>query len=224
MEEKRKRELARWCDTRLKKEYGDKTPEKNPDPLDTLVLTVLSQNTNDVNRDRAYEALRNELPAWEDVLQAKPQRIEKLIRVGGLAGQKSVRIKAMLAEIKKREGSLDLAGVCRMPVEAALEYLYSFQGVGEKTAAIVLLFACGKPVFPVDTHILRISKRLGVIENNISAADAHRTMGELVKPEAYYRFHLNLIEHGRRICKARKPLCEDCCLNSKCPSAYRIEK
>ncbi len=224
MEEKKKRELARWCDRRLQKEYGDRTPEETPDPLDTLILTVLSQNTNDVNRDRAYKALRAGLPRWEDVLEARPAKIEKLIRVGGLAKQKSVRIKAMLEQIKEREGKLDLQRVCKMPVESALEYLYSFQGVGEKTAAIVLLFSCGKPVFPVDTHIRRISGRLGLVPEKKSAAEAHRIMGELVAPEAYYRFHLNLIDHGRRICRARKPMCEECCLKLKCPSANRIEK
>lgn len=223
LDDKQKRKLARWCDARLKKEYGDKTHEENLDPLDTLILTVLSQNTTDVNRDRAYKALRDELPSWEDVLQAKPARVEKLIRVGGLAKQKSVRIKAMLAEIKKREGKLDLTRLCTMPVEKALPYLCSFDGVGEKTAAVVLLFACRKPVFPVDTHVLRLSRRIGLLPENTDASRAHRMMGEIAEPSAYYRFHLNLIEHGRRICRARKPQCPDCCLKSKCTSAFRVE-
>lgn len=223
MDDTEKRKLANWCDDRLKNEYGDKAPEGNPDPLDTLILTVLSQNTSDVNRDRAYEALRKDLPFWEDVLRARPAKVEKLIRPGGLAKQKSARIKAMLAEIKKREGKLDLKTVCTMPVEQALEYLYSFKGVGEKTAAVVLLFACGKPVFPVDTHVLRLARRLGLVPETSNANHAHRIMGELVEPPAYYRFHVNLIEHGRRICRARKPQCPGCCLNLKCPSAFRFE-
>ncbi|MFO8058713.1 MAG: endonuclease III [bacterium] len=223
MDDKQKRKLVRWCDARLKKEYGDKTPEGNPDPLDTLILTVLSQNTNDVNRDRAYKALRDELPSWEEVLHAKPAKVEKLIRPGGLAKQKSARIKAMLAEIKKREGKLDLTRVCAMPVEQGLPYLCSFNGVGEKTAAVVLLFACGKPVFPVDTHVLRLSRRTGLVPENTDATRAHRMMGELVEPSAYYRFHLNLIKHGRRICRARKPQCPDCCLKLKCTSAFGFE-
>jgi len=220
---KEKKKLIRWCDKRLKKDYGDKVlPRVRKDPLDELVLTVLSQNTNDLNRDRAYAELRARFPRWEDVLCAPVKRIEAAIRVGGLAGQKSARIKAMLGLIKEREGKLELGRICGMPEEDALHYLYSMKGVGEKTAACVLLFSCGKPVFPVDTHILRVSKRLWLVPEKAGAKEAHKIMGEMVPKKAVYRFHLNVIEHGRRTCHPRKPECSACCLNEKCPSAHRI--
>lgn len=218
-----KRALTRWCDARLKEEHGDKVPPRGrPDPLDVLVLTVLSQNTNDVNRDRAHGELRRRLPTWEDVLAAPASKIEDAIRTGGLARQKSRRIKAMLAGIREREGRLDISRLCREPVGQALEYLYSFKGVGRKTAAIVLLFACGKPVFPVDTHILRLCGRLGLVPEKASADRAHEIMDLLVKDEAKHRFHINMIEHGRKICHPRKPECDNCCLKQKCPAAFMI--
>jgi len=220
---KKKRELARRLDAELQKEYGDKVPRRRPDPLPELVLTVLSQNTNDVNRDRAFAELKRRFPEWEDVLAAPAPEIEDAIRMGGLARQKSERIKGMLAEIKAREGRLDLGRLCRLPRDEALTYLYSFKGVGKKTAAIVLLFCCGVPVFPVDTHILRVSRRLGLVPARADADRAHEIMDELVADEAKYRLHLNLIEHGRRVCQARKPQCRICCLKRKCPSADQVK-
>jgi endonuclease III len=217
---KKKTAFIRWLDKSLLKEYGDKpVPETRPDPLDELVLTVLSQNTNDVNRDRAYEKLRKKYPSWEKVAKAPAEKIEDEIRVGGLAGQKSRRIKKMLLEIKKREGDFDLSRICEMPRQEALSYLYSFKGVGEKTAAIVLLFCCGVPVFPVDTHIHRLSKRFGLVPVDANAKKAHEIMGDLVPDKIMHRFHINVIEHGRAVCRARKPDCPDCCLIKKCPSA-----
>lgn len=217
---KRKRALVRKLDKLLQKEHGDKVPPPGgTDPLDELVLTVLSQNTNDKNRDRAYNELRKRFPAWENVMDARPLDIEDAIRVGGLAKQKSERIKAMLAEIKRREGKLDLGRICEMPRDEALAYLYSFKGVAEKTAAIVMLFSCGEPVFPVDTHIFRVSKRLGLMPEKDDAKKAHKAMGELVPDNIMYRFHINLIEHGRAICSPAKPKCGECCLSRECPSA-----
>lgn len=222
-DKKDKRSLVRWCDHRLRKEYGDKAgPRRRPDPLDELILTVLSQNTNDVNRDRAYHKLRERFPGWDGVAAAPARKIEAAIRVGGLAKQKSARIKAMLRLIKEREGRLNLESLCKMQREEALDYLYSIKGVGEKTAACVLLFSCGKPVFPVDTHIHRLSKRLGLVPQKTGAKQAHGIMGELVPDKAVYCFHINMIEHGRKICHPRKPECNKCCLNKKCPSADRI--
>lgn len=214
------RSLVKWCDKKLLAEYGDKVrPEKRPDPIDELVLTVLSQNTNDVNRDRAYQGLRARFPSWEEVMAAPVEQVEEAIRVGGLARQKSARIKQMLVGIREREGSLSLRRICGMPLVRAREYLHSFKGVGDKTAAIVLLFCCGKPVFPVDTHIHRISKRLGLAPEKADAAKAHRIMGEIVPEGIMYRLHINMIQHGRKICRARKPDCGACCLKAKCPSA-----
>jgi endonuclease-3 len=219
---KRKRALVKWCDNKLKEEYGDRKPGQRPDPLRTLVLTVLSQNTNDVNRDRAFKELEQRFPGWEDVLAAPVSEVEEAIRSGGLAKQKSARIQAMLAEIKEREGGLDLKRICRMPRDRALDYLYSFKGVGKKTAAIVLLFSCGVPVFPVDTHIFRLGKRLYLVPANKTANKAHDLMDELVADGAKYRFHINMIEHGRNVCHPRKPECGSCCLNAKCKSAFKI--
>ncbi len=218
-----RRELIEYIDSRLLEEYGDKIPsEPRPDPLDELVLTILSQNTNDVNRDRAYNKLRGRFPKWEDVLDAPVEKIEDAIRVGGLAGQKSTRIKRILGEIKEREGKLNLSRLCSVPNEEALGYLYSFKGVGEKTAAIVMLFCCDVPVFPVDTHIHRLSGRLGLIGLKDDAAKAHRKMGKLVPENIMYRFHINLIEHGRARCSARKPDCAACCLTERCPSSGKV--
>jgi len=218
----RKRDLVTWCDRKLLIEYGDKKPPKKTEkPLDTLVLTVLSQNTNDVNRDRAHAELKRRYPSWEEVMEAPEKDIAEAIRVGGLSNRKAARIKKMLRQIKKREGRLDLSRVCKMEPREALEYLYSFKGVGEKTAAVVLLFSCGKPLFPVDTHIMRLSKRLGLVQDKGNAKKAHRIMEELVPSEIMYRFHINLIQLGRKICRPRNPECGACCLNKKCPSAFR---
>lgn len=214
--------LIRWLDRELAAAYGDRVrPRRPPDPLDELILTVLSQNTNDVNRDRAYSALRGRLPSWEAVAAAPREEVEELIRTGGLARQKSERIQAMLGIIREREGGLTLRRLCRMPMAEAKEYLRSLKGVGEKTTAIVLLFSCGMPAFPVDTHILRVGKRLGIIPARATADQAHEHLRPRVPAELMYRFHINLIEHGRRVCHPRKPACRGCCLSEKCPGAGR---
>lgn len=213
------RTMVRWCERKLRGEYGEKVPPvRKPAPLDELILTVLSQNTNDVNRDRAYSELRRRFPTWEKVAAAPVREIAAAIRVGGLARQKAARIKEMLKVIREREGRLSLSRLCRLPQEEALAYLRSLKGVGAKTAACVLLFSCGRPVFPVDTHILRVSKRLGLIDQRMDAAKAHAVMGELLPAESVYSLHLNLIEHGRRRCHPRKPECPACCLKAQCPS------
>lgn len=216
--------FVRYLDQRLKKEFGDRVPpEKRPDPLETLILTVLSQHTNDRNRDRAFAELKRRFASWERVMAAPPKEIEDAIRVGGLARQKSERIKKMLEEIQRREGKLELGRLCSLAASEAREYLLSFKGVGEKTATLVMLFCCGLPAFPVDTHILRVSKRLGLIPDQTTADQAHRRLEALVPEPSYYRLHLNLIELGRHFCKARKPDCAGCCLNAKCPKAFRIK-
>jgi endonuclease-3 len=216
--------MARWIQARLLKEYGDQAPpEPRTDPLDELALTLLSQNTNDRNRDRAYAALRRRFPTWDDVADAPVGKVEDAIRVGGLARQKSARLQAMLREIRKREGRLDLSRICGMERDEALDYLYSFKGVGRKTAAIVLLFSCGVPVLPVDTHIHRVSRRLGLTPTKADADRAHDVLDALVPDAMKYAFHINMIAHGRRVCHPRKPECAGCCLNKKCPSAFRIK-
>jgi endonuclease-3 len=219
-EVKARRALARWCDAKLATEYGDRPrPRTRPDPLDELVLTLLSQNTNDRNRDRAYAELRRRWPRWEGVIAAAPGEVEDAIRSGGLARQKSLRLPAELKEIEAREGRLDLSRLCTLPLAEALKYLYSFKGVGEKTAAIVMLFACGRPVFPVDTHVFRVAGRVGLLPAGATVKAAHTLMQEVVREDAMYRFHLNLIEHGRKTCHPRKPECGRCCLRSRCPTS-----
>jgi len=194
-----------------------------PPALDELVLTILSQNTNDRNRDRAWNSLRQRFPGWEDVLEARRRDLVAAIRVGGLAEQKAARIQAALRRIQEEEGSFSLERLCGRPLAEARNYLLSFQGVGDKTAAVVLLFSCGRPVFPVDTHVLRVSNRLGLIPEKATAALAHERLGRLVPGKKMYEFHLNLIAHGRAVCRAAKPDCPRCCLKSRCRYYLRMK-
>jgi len=186
-------------------------------PLSELIFTILSQNTTDTNRDRAYERLRGRFPRWEDVLNAEESEIEQAIRVGGLGPQKSKRIKAILVEIYEKTGKLSLDYLAQWRPEQARQALLAFKGVGHKTAAIVLLFSLGMPAFPVDTHILRVTGRLGLIPQNADAAAAHARLGALIPPDRYYPAHINLIKLGRTFCKPRTPRCAECPLVPVCP-------
>ena len=205
-----------WIFKQLRRRFGEKRPRREKDLMSLLVLTVLSQNTNDVNRDRAFANLKAAFPTWESLLAGRQSEIEKAIRVGGLGRQKARRLKEILAGIKKDRGGFSLSFLCTLPLEKAREYLLGFKGVGEKTAAGTLLFGCGIPVFPVDTHILRVSKRLGLLPASTNAQKAHARLGAMVPPEMNYELHLNLIAHGRKICHARKPECPVCPLNTRC--------
>jgi endonuclease-3 len=182
-----------------------------------LVSTILSQNTNDLNRDRAYTALRRRLPTWEAVRDAPPHAVIGAIRGAGLANQKGPRIQALLQAITTERGSLDLRFLRRLPADEARQWLLRFKGVGPKTAAIVLLFSLGKPAFPVDTHILRVSGRLGLRPARMTAEAAHDHLAAAFPPETYVAAHLNLIRLGREVCRARRPRCEGCVLNRICP-------
>jgi len=186
------------------------------DPLDELINTILSQNTNDLNRDRAYHALRAKFPAWEAVRDAPAAQVIAAIRPAGLANQKGPRIQKVLRRITAERGELDLNFLRAWPVDEAKAWLLSLEGVGPKTASIVLLFALGKPAFPVDTHIQRVTGRLGLIPPRTSADKAHGILEALVPPEWYHSFHLNVIEHGRQVCKAQRPRCEQCVLQKHC--------
>jgi endonuclease-3 len=185
-------------------------------PLDELVSTILSQNTNDANRDRAFIALKNRYPTWEAVREADPNGIVEAIRPAGLANQKGPRIQHILQEITRQRGELNLDFLKDLPPEEGRRWLLQFKGVGPKTAAIVLQFSLGKPAFPVDTHIHRVSGRLGLRPPKMNAEQTHEYLAVLFPPESYYAAHLNLIRLGREICQARKPLCERCPLTELC--------
>jgi endonuclease-3 len=209
-------QLTREVHLRLLDFYGQ--PEwRNPfPPVDELVSTILSQNTNDTNRDRAYHSLRRQFPTWEAVRDADPDSVVAAIRSAGLANQKGPRIQQVLREITSERGSLDLDFLNKLPLEEARAWLKKFKGVGPKTAAIVLLFSLGRPAFPVDTHIYRVTGRLGLRPEKMTVEDAHLHLEKLFPPETYAAAHLNLIRLGREICAARKPACERCPLREVC--------
>jgi len=190
---------------------------RNPlPPLDELISTILSQNTNDSNRDRAFENLRARFSTWEYLRDADPAAVIDAIRPAGLANQKGPRIQQVLREITNQRGALDLNFLQDWSVDQAKEWLLSFKGVGPKTAAIVLLFSLSKPAFPVDTHIYRVTGRLGLRPQNINADQAHDALARLFPAETYYPLHLNLIRLGREICQARQPKCAQCPLQTVC--------
>jgi endonuclease-3 len=186
------------------------------DPLDELVSTILSQNTNDRNRDAAYRGLRERFPTWEDVLAAPAAEVIEAIRPAGLANQKGPRIQAVLRQINAERGALDLDFLRDLPDEQALAWLTRFNGVGPKTASIVLVFSLGKPAFPVDTHVYRVSGRIGLRPEQISVEQAHTYLAGVFLPEQYGAGHLNLIRLGRETCHARKPDCPGCPVNRLC--------
>lgn len=201
---------------RLLKEYGEPEWREHLPPLAELISTILSQNTNDANRDRAFDQLRERFPTWEAVRRASAEDVLEAIRTAGLANQKGPRIQKVLDGIAEQRGGLDLDFLKDREPEQAKEWLMQFKGVGPKTAAIVLLFSLGMPAFPVDTHIYRLTGRLGIRPEKMSAEKAHDLMEALLPEKAYYAAHLNLIRHGREICHARNPECERCVLLEIC--------
>lgn len=202
--------------------YGEPTWRQHLPPVDELVSTILSQNTNDVNRDVAFERLRERFPSWEAVRDAPPEAVVEAIRPAGLANQKGPRIQNALRVLAEQHGELSLDFLADMPLEEAREWLVALPGVGPKTAAIVLLFALGRPAFPVDTHVHRVTGRLGLIPK-MSAEKAHLELEKIVPPEHYYAFHLNVIHHGRQVCQARKPKCNECALTAHCQFYQSVE-
>jgi len=203
----------------LRQEYGELRWRPRSDSMSELVRTILSQNTSDTNSGRAFARLLARFPTWESLLGADPTAIAEAIRVGGLARVKAPRIKAIVEEVWARLGSFDLSFLAEMPLEEAKAWLRSLPGVGPKTAACVLLFALGRPALPVDTHVYRVAKRLGLVPPRVGAADAHELLEGMLAPDEVYPFHMSLIRHGRRICKAQRPLCPQCVLAHGCPSA-----
>ncbi len=200
----------------LEKEYGIPRRARSGNPLDILIETILSQNTNDQNRDKAYQRLKTRFPRWEDVLRARTKTIVSAIRQGGLAEQKARRIREILHWIKKREGKLSLSFLGKMDSEEIKKTIGPLKGVGPKTLHCLLLFGLRREAFPVDTHILRIGKRLGFIPEWMDAEKAHEWMSRLIPEKKSLSLHLNLIRFGRSVCKARNPLCDVCFLSGEC--------
>ena len=210
------KEKANLLHQRLMDLYGYPEWRDPLPPMDELVCTILSQNTNDVNRDRGFNQLLARFDSWEEVRNADVDEIIDAIRVAGLANQKGKRIKQVLNQIYDERGDLDLTFLKEIPREEALEWLIKFKGVGPKTAAIVLQFSLDIPAFPVDTHVNRVTGRLGIRPEKMSVEKAHAYMESLLPPETYYPAHLNIIRFGRQICHARKPACDQCPLTDIC--------
>jgi len=208
---------------RLLREYPPDHPARprgtHRDPLDELIFTVLSQNTSDVNRDRAWASMKRAFPRWEDVLAAKPGDLEETIRMGGLAKTKAPRIQAILRELLEREAKISLAKLRRMSDEDVTAYLATLPGIGPKTIACVLAFSLGRAVLPVDTHVHRIGERLRLYPPKTREIDAQRAYEALVPPPNRVETHVSLIAHGRTTCTARRPACGRCVLADLCPSA-----
>ena len=192
------------------------------DPLDELVACILSQHTSDINSGRAFERLKTRYPTWEAAVASPTSELADTIRCGGLADSKAPRIQAVLRAIEAKHGKMELAFLNAMPDAEARAYLISLPGVGPKTAAIVLCFAMGRNVLPVDTHVFRVAWRLGLIAKKIGEARAHDALQAQIAPDTTFRFHMALIQHGRRICKALTPRCPLCPLTDVC-RAYQQE-
>lgn len=204
---------------RLQLVYGVPSAQPHGHPIAELVLTVLSQSTNDRNRDVAYFRLRSCFATWEEVRDAPVDAVEEAIRPGGISKIKSARIRDILAAITEREGALTLEHLSEMSVDEAQHYLTGLPGVGRKTAACVLLFALGMHDVPVDTHVSRVGTRLGLFRPRAPLLEMHDEMLALTPRGAELELHLNLLRHGRRTCHARRPACSECALARMCPSA-----
>lgn len=206
----------------LTRQYGPPPRRLRRDPTSELVLTVLSQNTSDVNSGRAFARLQAAFPDWQAAMGADVRRVEEAIKPGGLAPTKAPRIQALLAEVWRRQDSFDLSFLADLPLEEARAWLRSLPGVGPKTAACVLLFSLGRPALPVDTHVYRVAKRLGLVPPKASAEKAHGLLEARLEPDEVYPFHIALVQHGRRTCLAQRPRCPSCALRQGCPSAVRF--
>ena len=204
--------------------YGDPDWRPHLPPVDELVCTILSQNTNDSNRDVAFERLKTRFASWEAVRDAATEEVVEAIRPAGLGGQKAPRIQNALRRLTQERGKIELNFLSDMPLDDARAWLLSLPGVGPKTAAIILLFAFGRPAFPVDTHVHRVTGRLGLIPAGMSAEKAHQELEKIVPTEHFYPLHLNLIRHGRQVCQARKPKCIECDLKPHCLHYKTLEK
>lgn len=210
------KEKAKQITQRLENKFGVPQREDIMDPLSNLVLTVLSQSTNDKNRDTAYHRLKDRYPTWEQVMNGNVKIIAEAIRPGGLANQKSERIQNILKWIQKEYGTLNLDCLCDMDADQAIEKFTQLKGVGVKTISVVMMFSCGIDIFPVDTHVHRICRRLGFVPDNATAEKTFWQMRPIVPRGKSFSLHMNFLKLGRTICYARKPRCEQCLVNDLC--------
>lgn len=206
----------RQLEKKLEKAYGKRQWQAHGSALDVLISTILSQNTSDSNSSRAFDSLKSSFVEWNQVAKAGVSKIEKSIKSGGLAKIKAKYIKQALRRIFDDFGEYSLEKLENMPIEKSLEYLTSISGVGEKTAACVLLFALGERIMPVDTHVHRVTRRLGLVPGNADRGKSFQFWFGKKPIVDYYSFHLNLVKHGRVTCLARKPRCMHCVLNKQC--------
>jgi endonuclease-3 len=218
---KRVRKAEYWTPSEivaiLGKRYGRTPQQISNAPVFELVLTLLSQHTSDHNSGQAMHRLIEAYPTWDEILAAPTLGVEDAIRPGGLAPTKSKRLQALLAEVKGRVPDWELEFLAEMPLDEAKQWLTSLPGVGPKTAACVLLFALERPALPVDTHVERVAKRLGLVPAKMTAVKVHDALEAQLEPDEVYAFHVDLIQHGRRTCHARGPKCQECPLLARCP-------
>lgn len=215
MSEEIRKKAEKVCKILIDK-YGEEVSERKLPPIDELVMTILSQHTNDINMYRAFESLKATYSTMEEVLDAPQNELATAIYSSGMYNLKAKRIQATLREIKERVGRLDLSLLQDMEIAEAKDWLTSLHGVGPKTAAIVLLFSLGLPVLPVDTHVWRITKRLGIIDTKVSREKAHDLLEEIVPKNCIPSLNKNLVRHGREVCRAQSPKCDECFLNQLC--------
>lgn len=205
---------------RLEATYGPRPPpSRGIEEVGALVATILSQSTTDGNAARGYRALRNAFPTWDAVADAPIQLIERAIRVAGLSRQKAPRIRHILQRIRADHGRISLRFLRNLSPQEAMDYLTAFPGVGPKTAACVLMFACRMPLFPVDTHVHRIALRTGWVPPRTPAPRAQDILQDALRPLQRYPFHVLLLDHGKQTCHPRQPACHRCCLRQHCQHA-----
>lgn len=207
---------------RLRKQQGPFKKKPVLPILDELIATVLSQHTSDINTERAFGSLKSAFPTWAEVAKTPTTKIERAIQSGGLAKQKAPRIKAIVNEVIDREGKSDLGRMHELTDQEVEDYLTSLPGVGPKTAACVLTFAMGRAAFPVDTHVHRVVRRLGWVDEKASADKVHRELGPRIPPAVRYELHVQFIKHGRTVCIARRPFCSECVLLDLCPTGPQL--
>lgn len=207
---------ASYIRNSLRERFGV-PPERTRRPvLDELILTILSQNTTDTNRDRAYRALQDKYSTWEDVLEGGVEVLEPVISPAGLGPTRSKRIMQILTSVRKAGGPLLFENICRLPRDEAKKKLLALPGVGPKTASCVLLFSCGMAAFPVDTHIYRVCRRFGLVPEKVGRESSHEILEACFPEEDYLEIHLNLIRLGRTVCRPKTPLCRQCPLSAHC--------